>query len=459
MKKALPAAGRGAHSGWPTDDYAWIEEGEAPSELPAVPGTRRGWTPACWWRPRRDPGLRHAGRFPPGPKTKRLTISGSAAEAPTLLRDPDRSIPRLIYADPREVFSLFDIWFAATQRGRLFGVQPGGFWMQVGDSAALVTAAEARLKPGLSRCRSGRRPRPWPGETGVPRRTALAITGRCERRRPLRLAPRRVLVLDPGAPAVRRGSGQGLHAALADEGPEAPRARPWCWSPTRRGARVLADAFLAASGRRAVLLPQMRPLGDLDEGEPPFEPGDLALGLPAAVAPLRRRFELACGWSPRASAPAGSRAPAASAALGLADALGGFLGQPADRGGRPADQGLADLVEADLAEHWRVSRASSWRRRSPHGRERLAALGAGRRHPSAGSPCCARLAETWSGAPAAGRADRRRLDRHAAPATADLLRRGRRARREARWCCPASTTASAAEAWAQVGRAAPARGA
>ena len=41
--------------------------------------------------------------------------------------------------------------------------------------------------------------------------------------------------------------------------------------PTRRGARVLADAFVGAAEGRAVLPPQMRPLGDLDEGEAPFE--------------------------------------------------------------------------------------------------------------------------------------------------------------------------------------------
>ena len=41
-----------------------------------------------------------------------------------------------------------------------------------------------------------------------------------------------------------------------------------------------------------MLPPQIRPLGDLDEGEPPFEPGDLAVELPAAIGSLRRRFEL-----------------------------------------------------------------------------------------------------------------------------------------------------------------------
>src|SRR5438067_6406364 len=85
---------------------------------------------------------------------------------------------------------------------------------------------------------------------------------------------------------------RGLLAALEPDGPDALSAAV-VLTPTRRGARALAEAFLAASGGRALLLPQVRALGDLDEGEPPFEPGDLALDLPPAVSPYRRRFELA----------------------------------------------------------------------------------------------------------------------------------------------------------------------
>ena len=55
-------------------------------------------------------------------------------------------------------------------------------------------------------------------------------------------------------------------------------------TPTRRGARALAEAFLTVSGGQAVLLPQVRALGDLDEGEPPFEPGDIGLDLPPAIS-------------------------------------------------------------------------------------------------------------------------------------------------------------------------------
>jgi ATP-dependent helicase/nuclease subunit B len=145
----------------------------------------------------------------------------------------------------------------------------------------------------------------------------------------------------------------GLFDALAPLGPEA-LADAVVLTPTRRGARALADAFLRAAGGRAVLPPQMRPLGDLEVGEPPFEPGDLALDLPAAIEPLRRRFELTRLVAElEAHVPGGIRS--AGHALELADALGGFLDglqiEEADVAGR-----LAHLVEGELAEHWQVSR-------------------------------------------------------------------------------------------------------
>ncbi|HEX2559320.1 double-strand break repair protein AddB [Phenylobacterium sp.] len=145
---------------------------------------------------------------------------------------------------------------------------------------------------------------------------------------------------------------RGLYEALIPEGPEA-LAEAVLLTPTRRGARALTDAFLAAAGGRALLPPQILPLGDLDEGEPPFEPGDLALDLPAAIAPLRRRFELT--GLVKANERLLNRELDAVGALELADALGGFL-DSLQIEEVTAEKGLADLVESDLAEHWRVSR-------------------------------------------------------------------------------------------------------
>ena len=146
---------------------------------------------------------------------------------------------------------------------------------------------------------------------------------------------------------------QGLYDALAPLGPEA-LADAVVLTPTRRGARALADAFIKAAGGRAVLPPQMRPLGDLEAGEPPFEPGDLVLDLPAAIDPLRRRFELVRLVAQLADdIPGGVNS--AGAALDLADALGGFLDGLQIEEIDVRDR-LADLAPGDLALHWDKSR-------------------------------------------------------------------------------------------------------
>ena len=206
----------------------------------------------------------------------------------------------------------------------------------------------------------------------------------------------------------------GLLAELEPHGPDA-LSEAVVLAPTRRGARALAQAFVGAAGGRALLLPQIRALGDLDEGEPPFEPGEIAADLPPAVTPLRRRFELA-----RLVAEHGEdlgRRPDAAGALDLADALAAFLDSAAieevDAAGR-----LPDLAPAELARHWALSRdflaiaVEAWPRR-------LAALGlvdvTVRR-----TELLRRLADQWRAQPpehplvAAGSTG-------TAPATADLL--------------------------------------
>jgi ATP-dependent helicase/nuclease subunit B len=189
---------------------------------------------------------------------------------------------------------------------------------------------------------------------------------------------------------------RGLYAALAPLGPAA-LSEAVVLVPSRRSVRALADAFVAAAEGRAVLPPQMRPLGDLEEGEPPFEPGDIALNLPAAIAPLRRRFELVRLVHARQDLL--GRELTAAAALELADALGAFL-DSLQIEEVAAAEGLADLVDADLAEHWRVSREfletalEAWPRR-------LADLGvvdvSERR-----ILLLRRLAESWDAAPPQG---------------------------------------------------------
>ena len=207
---------------------------------------------------------------------------------------------------------------------------------------------------------------------------------------------------------------KGLHDALSPLGPDA-LSQALILTPTRRGARALIDAFVGVSRGRAILPPQIRPLGDLDEGEAPFEPGDLAVDLPAAITPLRRRFELislVVAHQHRLR-----RELDASQALELGDALGSFLDSLQIEEVIAAG-GLADLVTAELAEHWHVSREflemalEAWPKR-------LAALGLV--DVSARRVALLRaLAAQWEGDPpqgvliAAGSTG-------TAPATADLL--------------------------------------
>ena len=78
----------------------------------------------------------------------RLTHRGDRVEAPLHAFGIEILDPRPVYAEPRERFSLRDIWFASADQGRLFGLQLDGLWMQVGDPAAR-DAAEARLEARL----------------------------------------------------------------------------------------------------------------------------------------------------------------------------------------------------------------------------------------------------------------------------------------------------------------------
>ncbi len=143
----------------------------------------------------------------------------------------------------------------------------------------------------------------------------------------------------------------GLMAALSGAGSES-LSDAVVLTPTRRAARALAEAFVGVGGGRAILLPQIRALGDLDEGEPPFEPGDLALDLPPAISPWRRRFELARLVADNDHLL--ERSLDAVSALELADALAAFLDSLAIEEAAPPAH-IDDWVEAGLARHWQVS--------------------------------------------------------------------------------------------------------
>ncbi|MFZ5668382.1 MAG: double-strand break repair protein AddB [Pseudomonadota bacterium] len=124
------------------------------------------------------------------------------------------------------------------------------------------------------------------------------------------------------------------------------------FTPTRRGARALTESFVAVGPGRATLLPQIRALGDLDEGEPPFEPGDLSLDLPPAVDPARRRFELARLIADSAVL---GRPLDAAGALELADGLADLLDSLQIEEVEDPETKLAGLVDGDMALHWQRS--------------------------------------------------------------------------------------------------------
>ncbi len=146
---------------------------------------------------------------------------------------------------------------------------------------------------------------------------------------------------------------EGLCAALDHHLPDAT-----VLTPTRRGARAMARAFSAQARGKPMLLPQVRAIGDLDEGEPPFDLDALGLDLPPALSSLRRRFEMARLISAHYDSDLSGRV-----ALELADSLAGFFDSLAleevDAAGKldrlVAGEGEDQYRLEAMAEHWQVS--------------------------------------------------------------------------------------------------------
>ncbi|MDX2289262.1 MAG: double-strand break repair protein AddB [Hyphomicrobiaceae bacterium] len=147
--------------------------------------------------------------------------------------------------------------------------------------------------------------------------------------------------------------------------------------PTQRAVPALANALLAASGRRALLLPVIRPVADRDEdlailrsgltsGRTGTGAAAAELELPPAIPDLDRLLlltQLVMGWSaamrsaqadetgdlglgPNPAAGARTPAQAASMAQDLARLM-----DLVEREGKSLD-GLAELVPAEHAVHW-----------------------------------------------------------------------------------------------------------
>ena len=132
--------------------------------------------------------------------------------------------------------------------------------------------------------------------------------------------------------------------------------------PTRRAKRSLIEALLRRSNGKPLLLPRIRPLGDVMEEDLIFDGGlgpdtrldaDDAALIPPAIAPLERQIlltRLVDAWL--SSRAAQSFEGSVGAAARLATALGQFLDQTHIEGAKL--ERLPDLVPDDFAEHWQM---------------------------------------------------------------------------------------------------------
>ncbi len=134
--------------------------------------------------------------------------------------------------------------------------------------------------------------------------------------------------------------------------------------PTRRAARALSDAFLAASGSAALLLPRILPISEGQEDLALFgagAAGTAAFEIPPAISDIERRLvltELVLAWSRALRAQSGSEiAPVAAAgastpaqAANLAAELAQLMDTVETEGASLA--GLETLVPEEYSAHW-----------------------------------------------------------------------------------------------------------
>jgi ATP-dependent helicase/nuclease subunit B len=122
--------------------------------------------------------------------------------------------------------------------------------------------------------------------------------------------------------------------------------------PTRRACRALQETFLRLREGRPLLLPQLTPLGDIDEEELALaseaEAPGAALDLPPALPPLMRQLMLARLVS--RAAEARGEAMSADRAASLAGELARLVDQVATE--RLSFERLTEIVPGELARHW-----------------------------------------------------------------------------------------------------------
>ncbi|ODA67778.1 PD-(D/E)XK nuclease superfamily protein [Methyloligella halotolerans] len=177
---------------------------------------------------------------------------------------------------------------------------------------------------------------------------------------PARQRPR-LYSIPPSAPFLETLARAILSGDLPHPGGAAPDPfdlpSTTIYLPTRRAARGLREAFLAAAGGKTLLLPQIRALGDPEEETLLFsaelDDGEGVAGKPA-ISNLQRRFalmQLIFAWE-RSLPKEPDRPPGITPAQAshLADDLGRFMDEV---GREEADlSDLEALVPEDLAGHW-----------------------------------------------------------------------------------------------------------
>lgn len=124
---------------------------------------------------------------------------------------------------------------------------------------------------------------------------------------------------------------------------------------TRRAARALQEAFLRETDGKPLILPRMRPIGDVEEDELLLESdigagdlGEALLSLPPAIDPLRRQLLLSRLIQARAEGGMG-----VAEAASLAAALARLLDQVHTEGLDLKD--LEHLVPSEYAAHWQIT--------------------------------------------------------------------------------------------------------
>lgn len=178
-----------------------------------------------------------------------------------------------------------------------------------------------------------------------------------------------IYTVPPGEPFLERLARAILNGDLPAPGSTKPSpltlADYTLLLPTRRASRALQDSFLAVSGARALLMPNIRPISEGEEDLSLLAGladlttlGTAALDLPPAVSPLERTLtlmELVLRWREALqrgdpdTASAGANTPAQAAALAaeLAKLMDLIETESVALGG------IAGIVPDEYAEHWK----------------------------------------------------------------------------------------------------------